>query len=66
MLSDPSPYDPYGFADRLEALDQDDPAFGAALRVMMWDAYTDAGHPLGAEEEAMLAWWGFGVGTTVQ
>lgn len=50
----------------LADLDDDDPAFAQALRVLLWDTYQQAGCPLGEAESAMLAWWAFGQGTTVQ
>ena len=43
-----------------------DPALGSALRVMAWDAYAQAGRPLGPGENAMWAWWAYGQSTTVQ
>lgn len=45
--------------------DQDD-AFAGALRSMLWDVYLEAGRPLGPDEDAMIAWWAYGQGTTVQ
>ena len=51
---------------RVLAVADGDPAFADALRKMMWDAYVEAGCPLGPTEEALFAWWSFGLATTVQ
>ncbi|MEM1117979.1 MAG: hypothetical protein AAF845_07265 [Bacteroidota bacterium] len=66
MLVDVLSPDTADLTDRLAAIADDTPAFGEALRAMLWEVYTEAGRPLGPDEEAMLAWWGFGQGTTVQ
>ncbi|MDT0632905.1 hypothetical protein RQM47_12445 [Rubrivirga sp. S365] len=43
-----------------------DEVYADALRTMMWDAYAEAGRPLGASEDAMWLWWSYGQATTVQ
>lgn len=37
-----------------------------ALQGMMWDAYRDAGRPLGPDDAAMWVWWAHGAGSTAQ
>ena len=37
-----------------------------ALQGRMWDAYCDAGRPLGPSEAAMWTWWAYGAGSTAQ
>ncbi|MDT7858230.1 hypothetical protein RQM47_16395 [Rubrivirga sp. S365] len=64
----PSPLSPPLPAPRLRVLEvaDGDPAFAAALRGMMWDAYVRAGRPLGPSEDDMFTWWSYGRATTVQ
>lgn len=50
----------------LHQLEDEDPLFACALRMMLWDAYVEAGQPFGADEDGMCTWWAFGQGTTVQ
>ena len=66
MLVDTLSPAPADLGDRLDAIAEETPAFANALEVMLWDAYVEAGRPLGPEEDAMLTWWAFGQGTTVQ
>ena len=50
----------------LHQLDDEDPMFADAMRMMLWDTYTQAGHPFGADEAGMCAWWAFGQSTMAQ
>ncbi|GAB5537735.1 MAG: hypothetical protein Rubg2KO_39840 [Rubricoccaceae bacterium] len=50
----------------LHQLDDENPLFADAMRMMLWDTYVEAGQPFGANEDGMYAWWAFGQGTTVQ
>lgn len=43
-----------------------DPNQATALHAMMWDAYCDAGRPLGPDDAAMWVWWSYGAGSTNQ
>ena len=66
MLTDLAAAPPLDARASVRQLDAEDPALAQALRAMAWDAYLEAGRPLGAGENALWAWWTFGQGTTVQ
>ena len=66
MLTDLAPPLPLDVRASAGQIEDDDPALAQALRAMAWDAYLQAGRPLGAGEDAMWAWWAFGQGTTTQ
>ena len=51
---------------RVLAVAGGDPHVADALRAVMWDAYVQAGRPLGPGEDAMWLWWSYGLATTVQ
>ena len=57
---------PSDIEHHLHQLDDEDPMFADAMRMMLWETYSQAGLPLGPDEANMYAWWAFGQGTTVQ
>lgn len=57
---------PSDIQQQLSVLEEEDPSFAEAMRVMLWDTYVRSGLPLGHSEHGMHAWWAFGQGTTVQ
>ena len=66
MPTDLLPPLPADVQRHLRQLEDEDPMFADAMRLMLWDGYAQAGCPLGRDEHAMHAWWAFKTGTTVQ